>query len=264
MAASPVPATGTGWSTAIPDIGQPHGNDYNEIQETKLAVSLRSNKEHVAYGADTAGGEHKPGSALSYFGDFSVSAAGDALPTRRPDAAAPWTSGGTALSAADYGRLAYDSDAVFGGILYQYTASGWVALGYVSILGDQTIAGVKTFSSSPIVPTLTTGDNTTKAASTAFVQQELIAKVPNYAGAESFTMGKFTIKSGKFTHNGTTTNIVFGAAFTGGIVSVVASPVDTITTRYENVSLASVSVSGFSVKWNMSQEVYWIAIGYEA
>ena len=35
--------------------------------------------------------------------------------------------------------------------------------------GNETIAGVKTFSSSPIIPTATTGDSSTKAANTAFV-----------------------------------------------------------------------------------------------
>lgn len=36
--------------------------------------------------------------------------------------------------------------------------------------GDETIAGVKTFSSSPIVPTVASSDNSDKAANTAFVQ----------------------------------------------------------------------------------------------
>lgn len=40
----------------------------------------------------------------------------------------------------------------------------------VKLTGDQTIAGVKTFNSSPIVPTPTTGDNSTKVATTAFVK----------------------------------------------------------------------------------------------
>lgn len=39
----------------------------------------------------------------------------------------------------------------------------------------QTVAGVKTFSSSPVVPTATPGDNTTKAASTAFVTAAVAA-----------------------------------------------------------------------------------------
>lgn len=42
--------------------------------------------------------------------------------------------------------------------------------GAVTMLtGAQTVAGVKTFSSSPLVPTATAGDNSTKAASTAYV-----------------------------------------------------------------------------------------------
>ncbi|MFA9261806.1 MAG: hypothetical protein ACEQSB_00400 [Undibacterium sp.] len=41
--------------------------------------------------------------------------------------------------------------------------------GFVDLPSAQTVAGVKTFSASPIVPTIAPGDNTTKAASTAFV-----------------------------------------------------------------------------------------------
>lgn len=45
--------------------------------------------------------------------------------------------------------------------------------------GDQSISGIKTFSSSPIVPTPTTGDNSTKIATTAFVNSEVgIANSP--------------------------------------------------------------------------------------
>jgi phage-related tail fiber protein len=41
---------------------------------------------------------------------------------------------------------------------------------FVGLAGDQTVAGVKTFSSSPVVPTVSTSDNSTKAASTAYVK----------------------------------------------------------------------------------------------
>ena len=44
---------------------------------------------------------------------------------------------------------------------------------YVALAGDQTIAGIKTFSSSPILPTPTVGDNTTKGATTAFIQSAI-------------------------------------------------------------------------------------------
>ena len=53
---------------------------------------------------------------------------------------------------------------------------------YVNLSSDQTIAGVKTFSSTPTVGTITSTDNSTKAASTAFV------KAQNYlTGNQSIT-----------------------------------------------------------------------------
>lgn len=42
----------------------------------------------------------------------------------------------------------------------------------VKLTGDQTIADVKTFSSSPILPTPATSDNSTKGATTAFVKAQ--------------------------------------------------------------------------------------------
>ena len=49
-------------------------------------------------------------------------------------------------------------------------AAARTTLGAVGLTGDETVAGIKTFSSSPVVPTPTTGDNTTKVATTAFVK----------------------------------------------------------------------------------------------
>lgn len=48
----------------------------------------------------------------------------------------------------------------------------------VKLSGNQTISGTKTFSSSPVVPTQTYTDNSTKAASTAFVKTVLDALYP--------------------------------------------------------------------------------------
>lgn len=45
----------------------------------------------------------------------------------------------------------------------------------VKLTGDQSIAGVKTFSSSPIMPTLAAGDSSTKGATTAFVTSAISA-----------------------------------------------------------------------------------------
>lgn len=49
-------------------------------------------------------------------------------------------------------------------------ATARTTLGAVGLTGNETVAGTKTFSSSPIAPTPTTGDNTTKVATTAFVK----------------------------------------------------------------------------------------------
>lgn len=46
---------------------------------------------------------------------------------------------------------------------------------FVGLSGAQTIAGVKTFSDSPQVPTVTQGDNSTNAASTAYVDAAVTA-----------------------------------------------------------------------------------------
>lgn len=51
-----------------------------------------------------------------------------------------------------------------------FIPSGATLSKVVETTGDQTISGVKTFTSSPIVPTPTTGDNSTKIATTAFVK----------------------------------------------------------------------------------------------
>lgn len=56
------------------------------------------------------------------------------------------------------------------------TATSVIAIGgpggFVDKSTDQTVAGTKTFSSSPVVPTPSTSDNSTKAASTAFVKAQ--------------------------------------------------------------------------------------------
>lgn len=44
----------------------------------------------------------------------------------------------------------------------------------VKLTGNQTVAGTKTFSASPIAPTPTTGDNSTKVATTAFVAENSV------------------------------------------------------------------------------------------
>lgn len=60
-------------------------------------------------------------------------------------------------------------------------ATARATLGAAGLTGAETVAGVKTFSSSPIAPTPTTGDNTTKVATTAFVKTTADAAVADRA-----------------------------------------------------------------------------------
>lgn len=180
MAGTVVPATGLGWDTDIPDNAQPHGNDYNEHRETKKAVDIRIKKEHVAFGAGGVGGEHKAGSAKIFTGDYSSAAAGDALPTKRPD-------GTTDLNADDAGRLAYDTDATYGGVLYRWSGSAWEALG-VMLTGNQTVAGVKTFSSFPVTPSSApTTDYQT--ANKKYVDDQIAANAKSFGSLSSVAPG---------------------------------------------------------------------------
>jgi len=54
--------TGTGWTNVeTVDVDQPHGKDYLFSLHIAKGVRKRINKEHVAFGDSTAGGEHVPG-----------------------------------------------------------------------------------------------------------------------------------------------------------------------------------------------------------
>ncbi len=54
--------SGTGWSLVEGvDVDQPHGLDYRFGTHIAIGVRKRINKEHVAFGDTTAGGEHIPG-----------------------------------------------------------------------------------------------------------------------------------------------------------------------------------------------------------
>lgn len=56
----------------------------------------------------------------------------------------------------------------------------------VKLTGNQTIADVKTFTSSPVLPTPTAGDNSTKGATTAFVQTAISKETfPDYANTST-------------------------------------------------------------------------------
>jgi putative flippase GtrA len=68
--------------------------------------------------------------------------------------------------------------------------------GVVHTTGDESIGGTKTFTASPIVPTPTAGDNSTKAASTAFIAGALAGYVATATFTWSNLGGKPTTLSG--------------------------------------------------------------------
>jgi hypothetical protein len=258
MAGSPIPATGIGWNTDIPDDGQVHGNDYVEHRETKLAVSLRLAKEHVAFGVDSAGCEHKEGSANIYCGDYSSAAAGDALPTTKPD-------GATALDTNDKGRLAYDTDDVYGGLFYKWSGTAWVQVPLVALTGTQTIAGVKTFSSIPVLPA---SDPTT--ANQATRKSYVDARTPTYAGEESITLGGgLIIKMGFKAASSTPATVTFAVAFPNACISAIVSESlvgQAVDDHYPAIMTTKVSATAFIVAClrftDANSGFYWIAIGW--
>lgn len=95
------------------------------------------------------------------------------------------------------------------------SATSIVAIGgdgaYLTLDTSQTVSGNKTFTgsvtmsgaSSVLVPTATSGDNTTKAASTAFVQ----ATLGNYLPLTGGTISSNLTVTGNLTVNGTTTTV---------------------------------------------------------
>lgn len=94
-----------------------------------------------------------------------------------------WTGTADAPGTLKSGELAYNgvSDILYigfgddgsGNATSVKAVSGFGAA--VGLTSDQVISGVKTFNSSPVVPTAAAGDNSGKAASTAFVQAALSA-----------------------------------------------------------------------------------------
>jgi hypothetical protein len=99
---------GTGWTESDPQNSEFVKDGANEIRDLRKGVRIRLEKEHVLPAGSSAGGEHKAGSAMTYYGG--------AAPTQKPDAA-------TALHAtADLGRLWND-----GGSLKYWNGTTWVA-----------------------------------------------------------------------------------------------------------------------------------------
>lgn len=108
-----------------------------------------------------------------------------------------WTGTADAPSTLKSGEVAYNgvNDMLYIG--YGDDGSGNATsvkaiAGFGAMMGlttDQVVSGIKTFSSSPIVPTPTVGDNSTKAASTAFVAAAVAAATLSDGDYGDITVG---------------------------------------------------------------------------
>lgn len=139
-------------------------------------------------------------------------------------------------------------------ITYDGAAFQLERFGAVGLTGDETVAGVKTFSSSPIVPTPSAGTNDTSTASTAFV----LANNISIDGSGVTLSGTSAELSGSIPTWVKRITLLFNAVSTTGTSNVLVQVGDSggyETTSYGSESLAietttpsiATSTSGFVV-----------------
>lgn len=91
---------------------------------------------------------------------------------------------------------------------------------FMDLLSNQTAAGIKTFSSSPIIPTPATSDNSTKSASTEYVQNNLAGAISTVK-TSNLTASRATISdsNGKLASSSvTSTELGFLSGITSQVV----------------------------------------------
>lgn len=116
------------------------------------------------------------------------------------------------------------------------TTASAIFSGGVEILKKLFVTGIATFTASPIIPTATVGDNSTKAASTAFV----LANSATLGAANTFT------NATEATGAGTTAAAIFSGGveilkklFVTGIATFTASPIIPTATALDNTTKAA-------------------------
>ena len=149
----------------------------------------------------------------------------------------------------------------------------------VDLSSAQTISGAKNFSGGDncIVKTQTAGNNTTKAASTAFVKAAVDAAavtVPTIAAGAADSEGETTIgtlelKWGTKTLTSTAHTITYTTegltAFSTACVQVIVCSGHTANNQGYAPSVASLAKTGFTARSNtytQTTPIRWFAIGY--
>ncbi len=135
----------------------------------------------------------------------------------------------------------------------------------VKLTGDQTIAGTKTFSSSPVLPTPETSDNSTKGATTAFVKS-LLSSNGGLATWSQNANGYYKFSNGLIVQWGYASNspVTFPTAFTSSSsYNIGAQLAGSGAGANDYGQLNSLSATGFSwVMYSGSSRLHWVAIGY--
>jgi hypothetical protein len=121
---------------------------------------------------------------------------------------------------------------------------------FVALSGNQTIAGVKTFSSSPILPTPAAGDNSQAAATTAFVKAQNYLSTANRVTDLTAPNATWDVNGQRITNLGTPTQTsdAVTKAYVDGLVQGLAwkQPVRAATTA--NITLSgNQTIDGVSV-----------------
>lgn len=120
-------ATGTSWDETVPVIGSDRRDGHQEILGLRKGLRIRLEYEHDTLAASSVGGEHKKGSAKTYYQP--------AEPTQRPDAA-------TNLGPADEGRLwIHDTTRVLK-VYDDGTGQFELVSGTQQASGNETVAGL--------------------------------------------------------------------------------------------------------------------------
>jgi len=151
--------------------------------------------------------------------------------------------------------------------LHDGVTPGGVAL--VNSATNQTIAGVKTFTSSPIAPTPTAGDNSTKIATTEFVALQWANQSLASNGYQKLPGGLIMQWGRAFTNiaPGSTLDITFPIAFPSDVfysdvVVVTASTNNQLSIPFVHVnSTSNLTIANYDVDSPITQ-IRWFSIGY--
>lgn len=135
----------------------------------------------------------------------------------------------------------------------------------VKLTENQTVAGVKTFTSSPVVPTVSATDNSTNAASTAFVNACLSAN----GGMATWSQGQngyYKFSNGLIVQWGkaTTGTVTLPTAFTSGTSYSIGAQLEGSGAGANDYGQLN-SLTSTSFNWVMysgSSRLFWVAIGY--